>query len=296
MDRQAGRAPQRSPGETGRLCRDRGFSGRGKGDPVAQVALRHVESDCGRVESGVWSGVSEQCGQLIVDHGVGRTVRESQRIRGRVGDLDLRVFGQRMVLRQLDPDAHTPQQEPAHATARLFTAGDPGIDAAVGDRGEISGVAIGTAPTSSPLLPRISLSTRAGVVSAPALRLYPMRSVPSSPAAALRAVSHARSSAASAGGADSAKAAPAVVNTTLRVLRTSRAVPSSASNRRIRVLSAGCAIPIRAAARVKFNSSASTRKYRRLTVSGATCPPCRLITIRSESIPYRSFPRPHIKP
>jgi hypothetical protein len=87
------------------------------------------------VESGVWSGVSEQCGQLIVDHGVGRTVRESQRIRGRVGDLDLGVFGQRMVPRQLDPDALTPQQEPAHATARLFTAGDPGIDAAVGDRG-----------------------------------------------------------------------------------------------------------------------------------------------------------------
>ena len=112
----------------------------------------------------------------------------------------------------------------------------------------------------------------------------------------IRDRSHARSSAASAGGADSAKAAPAVVNTTLRVLRTSRLVPSSASNRRIRALSAGCAIPIRAAARVKFNSCASTRKYRRLTVSGATCPPGRLITIRSESIPSRSFPRPHIKP
>lgn len=121
----------------------------------------------------------------------------------------------------------------------------------------ISGVAIGTAPTSIPRLARISLSTKAGAVSAPALRLYPMRSVPSSPAAALRAVSHARSTAASAGAADSAKAAPAVVNTTLRVLRTNRAVPSSASNRRIRTLSAGCAIPIRAAARVKFNSCAS---------------------------------------
>ena len=52
----------------------------------------------------------------------------------------------------------------------------------------------------------------------------------------------------------------------------------------------------RAAARVKFSSCASTRKYRRLTVSGATCPPCRLITSRSASIAYRSFPRPHIKP
>lgn len=248
------------------------------------------------MESGVRPGAAEQGGQLIVDHGVGRTVGESQRIRGRIGDLDLRVFGQRMMLCQLDPDAHTPQQEPAHATTRLFTAGDPRIDAAVGDRGEISGVAIGTAPTSSPGLLRMSLSTRAGAVSAPVLRLYPMRSVPSSPAPAFRAVSHARSSAANAGGADSAKAAPAVVNTTLRVLRTSRAVPRSASNRRIRALSAGCAIPIRAAARVKFNSCASTRKYRRLTVSGATCPPCRLITIRSESIAYRSFPRPHIKP
>src|SRR5690348_4035871 len=99
--------------------------------------------------------------------------------------------------------------------------------------GEISGVAIGTALTSSPGLLRMSLSTRAGAVWAPVLRLYPMRSVPSSPAPALRAVSHARSSAASAGGADSANAAPAVVSTTLRVLRTSRAVPSPASSRRI---------------------------------------------------------------
>ncbi len=40
-----------------------------------------------------------------------------------------------MVLRQLDPDPHPPQQHPAHSTARLFTAGDPGVDAAVGDRG-----------------------------------------------------------------------------------------------------------------------------------------------------------------
>ncbi|AQZ63309.1 hypothetical protein BKM31_19220 [[Actinomadura] parvosata subsp. kistnae] len=135
VDGQAGRVPQRSPGETGRLCRGRGFSGRGEDDPVAQVALGHVDRERRGVEAGVWPDVPEQCGQLIVDHGVGGAVREPQRVRGGVGDLDLRVVGQRMVLCQLDPDAHTPQQEPAHPAARLFAAGDAGIDAAVGDRG-----------------------------------------------------------------------------------------------------------------------------------------------------------------
>lgn len=110
VERQAGRAPQRPPGETGRLYRGRGFSGRGKGDPVAQVTLRDVERDRGRAEPGVWPDIPEQRGQLIVDHGVGRTVRKPQRIRGRVGDLDLRAFGQRMVLRRPDPDARTPQR------------------------------------------------------------------------------------------------------------------------------------------------------------------------------------------
>ncbi|OBA44770.1 hypothetical protein A5789_00315 [Nocardia sp. 852002-51101_SCH5132738] len=124
-------------------------------------------------------GVAEQCGQLIVDHGVGRTVGESQRIRGRVGDRYLRLFGQRMMLCQLDPDALAPQQEPADAATRLFTGGDPGIDVAVGDRGGDLRCRHGDRADVESRLLRMSLSTKAGAVSTPALRLYPMRSVPS---------------------------------------------------------------------------------------------------------------------
>lgn len=87
-----------------------------------------------------------------------------------------RVFGEQMMLRRLDPDAQMSQREPAHTTTRLLPRVIPTSMRTSTTAGEISGVAIGTALTLRPGLLRTSRSTRTGTVSAPALRLWPMRS------------------------------------------------------------------------------------------------------------------------
>ena len=95
------------------------------------------------------------------------------------------------------------------------------------------------------------------------------RSVPTSSLLGVRAVSRAASAAARAGRALCASRRPASVRFTLRVVRTTRELPSSRSSRVMAWLTAEGEIPRLAAAREKLSFSATARN-----TGSCEMPPC----------------------